>query len=125
MSDVERKLALERYRLLEPHLQGGRQLRSVSKGSNVSFRTLQRWVAAYKCEGLAGLVRKGRTDSGGRRIVSPRLREAIEGLALEKPPLPLSSVHRQGCNDASPQVRYYPVHSWGRKHSLEGGFGPG
>src|ERR1700755_220179 len=95
MSDVERKLALERYKLLEPHLQSGRQLRSVSKGSNVSFRTLQRWVAAYKCEGLAGRLRKGGTDSGDRRSVSPRLREAIEGLALEKPPLPLSSVHRQ------------------------------
>jgi hypothetical protein len=57
MSDVERKLALERYELLEPHLQNGRELRSVSKGSDVSFRTLQRWVAGYKREGLAGLVR--------------------------------------------------------------------
>jgi hypothetical protein len=57
MSDVERKLALERYKLLEPHLQNGRELRSVSKGSDVSFRTLQRWVARYKREGLAGLVR--------------------------------------------------------------------
>jgi hypothetical protein len=26
MSDVERKLALERYKLLEPHLQNGREL---------------------------------------------------------------------------------------------------
>jgi hypothetical protein len=41
------------------------------------------------------LVRKGRIDSGERRTVTPRLREAIEGLALEKPPLPLTSVHRQ------------------------------
>jgi putative transposase len=34
-------------------------------------------------------------DSGERRTVTPRLCEAIEGLALEKPPLPLTSVHRQ------------------------------
>ena len=95
ISDTERKLALERFRLLEPHLQNGRELRSVSKGSGVSFRTLQRWVANYKRDGLAGLVRKERTDLGERRTTSPRLREAIEGLALEKPPLPLSSVHRQ------------------------------
>jgi len=27
MSEVERKLALERYKLLEPHLQGRRELR--------------------------------------------------------------------------------------------------
>jgi hypothetical protein len=38
MSDVERKLALKRYKLLEPHLQNGRELRSVSKDSDVSFR---------------------------------------------------------------------------------------
>ncbi len=48
MSDVERKLALERYKLLEPHLQNGRELRSVCKCSDVSFRMLQRWVAGYK-----------------------------------------------------------------------------
>jgi hypothetical protein len=95
MSDEERKLALERYKLLEPHLENGRELRSVSQGLDVSFRTLQRWVAGYKSRGLAGLVRKGRADSGERRTVSRRMREAIEGLALEKPPLPLTSVHRQ------------------------------
>jgi putative transposase len=95
LSEGERKLALERFRLLEPHLQDGRELRSVSEGSGVTFRTLQRWVASYKRQGLAGLVRKERADVGARRTTSPRLREAIEGLALEKPPLPLSSVHRQ------------------------------
>ena len=31
MSDVERKLALEQYKLLEPHLQNGRELPSLSK----------------------------------------------------------------------------------------------
>ena len=35
MSDAERKLALERYKLLEPHLENGRELRSVSEGSDV------------------------------------------------------------------------------------------
>src|SRR5271170_468764 len=95
MSAMERKLALERFRLLEPHLQNGRELRSVSEGSGVTFRTLQRWVANYKRQGLAGLVRKERTDVGERRTTSSRMREAIEGLALEKPPLPLTSVHRQ------------------------------
>jgi hypothetical protein len=54
MSEVERKVALERYKLLEPHLQNGRELRSVSEGSGVSFRTLQRWVSGYKREGLVG-----------------------------------------------------------------------
>jgi putative transposase len=103
MSEVERKVALERYKLLEPHLQNGRELRSMSEGSGVSFRTLQRWVSGYKREGLVGLVRKGRIDSGGRRIVTPRLREAIEGLALEKPPLlsPQSIVRQSSSRNLS------------------------
>src|SRR5258708_48126 len=52
-------------------------------------------VAGYKRDGVPGLVRKVRADGGGRRTISPRLREAVEGLALERPPLPLTSVHRQ------------------------------
>jgi hypothetical protein len=40
ISDLERKLALERYKRLEPHLQSGRELRSVSEGSNVSLAAL-------------------------------------------------------------------------------------
>jgi putative transposase len=95
LSAEERAIALERFRLLEPHLQHGRELRSVAEGTNVSFRTLQRWVAGYKRDGVPGLIRKVRVDSGGRRTISPRLREAVEGLALERPPLPLTSVHRQ------------------------------
>jgi hypothetical protein len=36
MSETERKLALERYKLLEPHLQNGRELRSVSEHVNLT-----------------------------------------------------------------------------------------
>jgi putative transposase len=95
LSADERAIALERFRLLEPHLQDGRELRSIAERTSVSFRTLQRWVAGYKRDGLPGLLRKVRADSGRRRTISPRLREAVEGLALEKPPIPLTSVHRQ------------------------------
>ena len=86
---------MERFQLLEPHLGGQKDLRSISQGAEISVRTLQRWVVGYKRAGLAGLVKKGRTDKGERRAISPRLRDAIEGLALEKPALPLTSVHRQ------------------------------
>jgi putative transposase len=95
LSGEERALAMERFQLLEPHLGGQKDLRSISQGAEISVRTLQRWVVGYKRAGLAGLVKKGRTDRGERRAISPRLRDAIEGLALEKPALPLTSVHRQ------------------------------
>jgi putative transposase len=85
LSEEDREVALTRFRLLEPHLQNGRELRSVATGAGVSFRTLQRWVAAYRRSGLTALVRKSRADRGERRVISPRLREAVEGLALESP----------------------------------------
>lgn len=44
---------------------------------------------------LAALARRRRSDQGGRRLASITLIKAIEGLALERPPLPISSIHRQ------------------------------
>jgi hypothetical protein len=76
-SEVERRLALERFRLLGLYLQH---------------------ATAVGCElqtpGLAGLVRQGRTDIGERRTTSPHLRKAVEDL-LWKAPLHLNSMHRQ------------------------------
>ena len=72
-----------------------RNFNPIAEDAEVSVRTLQRWVVGYRSAGLAGLVKKERRDKGERRAVSPRLRDAIEGLALEKPALPLTSVHRQ------------------------------
>jgi putative transposase len=75
LSAEARELALLRFRLLEPHLERGRELRSVADGAGVSFRTLQRWVAQYRRSGLAALARKSRADRGERRAVSPKIRE--------------------------------------------------
>ena len=83
---------MQRFQLLEPHFDGQKNLQYISEGAEVSVRTLQRWVVSYR---LAGLVRKDDEIKGERRAVSSRLRDAIEGLALEKPALPLTSVYRQ------------------------------
>ncbi len=90
-----RELALARFRLLEPHLERERSLREVAGEAGVSLRTVQRWLTGYRSSGLAGLIRKPREDRGGRRAVSQKIREAIEGLALGKPPLPITSIYRQ------------------------------
>ena len=95
LPEEDRKQALARFRLLEPHLSHGQKLRSVADASGVSFRTLQRWVAQYRKHGLVAFVRRSRGDRGTPRIVSPAMKSAIEGLALEKPPLPISSICRQ------------------------------
>ncbi len=95
LSEESRKGALERFRLLAPHLEQGRPLRAVAAEAGIPFRTAQRWVERYREFGLAALARKKRADQGTRRVVSPRLKEAIEGLALESPPIPTTALYRQ------------------------------
>jgi putative transposase len=93
--EASREIALERFELLRPHLEGARPLRTVALEASIPYRTAVRWTSGYRKDGLAALARKGRTDQGGRRFASATLIRAIEGLALERPPLPMSSIHRQ------------------------------
>lgn len=95
LTEEARTLALDRFRLLQPHLEDGRPLKRVAAAAAIPFRTAQRWVALYRKFGLAALARKPRADRGRRRAVSVKLREAIEGLALQKPPLPTTVICRQ------------------------------
>jgi putative transposase len=90
-----RKLAMERFRLLQPHLEQNESLISVAKAAGIPYRTAHRLVSGYRRHGLAALVRKKRTDRGQRRAVSESLKKAIEGLALQKPPLPIATLYRQ------------------------------
>jgi putative transposase len=95
LSSASRDLALHRFRLLEPHLEHDRSLRVIAAEAGVPFRTVQRWAAQYRRFGLVALARKMRGDNGVRRAVSANLKAAIEGLALERPPLPITSIYRQ------------------------------
>ena len=70
-------------------------MRSVAQAAGIPYRTAQRWVALYRMFGLAALARKHRSDRGGRRAVSAKLKDVIEGLALQKPSLPIAALYRQ------------------------------
>jgi len=94
LSEAERALALERFELLRPALEEGVPLACVARDRGIALRTAQRWAGQYRRDGLAGLVRKGRSDRGKRHL-SDTLRQAIDGLALKKPPLSAASIHRQ------------------------------
>ena len=95
LAEADRQRALERFRLLQPHLEGGRALTAVAREAGIPYRTAQRWVALYQRFGLAALSRKGRTDRGARRSLSPEMHNVVEGLALQKPPLPIAALYRQ------------------------------
>ena len=94
LSEAERARAFERFELLRPSLEEGVPLARVARDRGIALRTARRWAGQYRREGLAGLARKGRSDRGKRRL-SDTLRQAIEGLALKKPPLSAASIHRQ------------------------------
>jgi len=95
LTEDARKLALDRFRLLQPHLEDNRPLKTVAAVAGIPFRTAQRWVSLYQHFGLTALARKKRTDTGEHRTVSEKLKGAIEGLALQKPPLPVTAICRQ------------------------------
>lgn len=95
ITEEARKRALERFRLLQPHLEDDRPLNEVAAAAGISFRTAQRWVALYRRFGLTALARKRRADTGQHREISAKLKEAIEGIALRKPPIPVASICRQ------------------------------
>lgn len=95
LDDPERAAAMERFLILRPHLEHGSALWPLAQSAQLPFRTAQRWVQLYKRLGLAGLARKGRSDQGARRKVSPDGVRLIEGLALQRPPLSTMAIHRE------------------------------
>lgn len=95
LTEEERQTALERFQLLRPHLEGGASLREIARAARISYRTAARWAALYRHCGLSALVRKGRADKGDRRALSLPIRQAIEGLALLRPRIPVATICRK------------------------------
>src|SRR4051794_21405001 len=95
LTEDVRKVALDRFRLLQPHLEYDRPLKAVAASAGIPFRTAQRWVSLYQQFGLTALARKKRTDNGEHRAISVKLKDAIEGFALQKPRLPVTAICRQ------------------------------
>ena len=106
-----RKLALEWFRIVQPHLEDGRPLKLVATAAKIPFRTAQRWVSLYRQFGLAALARKKRTDNGQHREISAELKRAIEGIALQKPPIPVAAICRQARRLAH-DLREEPASDW-------------
>jgi putative transposase len=94
LSEAEQARALERYQILRPFLDEGVPLARVARDGGLVLRTARRWVDRYRRQGLAGLSRKERSDKD-RPQFSATLRQAIEGLALQKPRRSAAAIHRQ------------------------------
>lgn len=111
----QREGAMRRFAVLRPHLEDGVPLARAAVEAGVACRTAQRWAAAYRDRGLAGLVRAQRSDAGHRRIPE-ELRHLVEGLALRRPAPHLTWVHRRAVEVAKDQG--WPVPSYSTAYSI-------
>lgn len=102
LTEKQRNIALEKYSILQPHLENNVSLKQLAADSGVAYRTLQEWKELYLKLGLVGLARKIRTDKGTHHVPL-ELRMIIEGIALTKPRRPPSAIH----NTIKPVVEKY------------------
>ena len=122
LSEDERDAALRRFEALRPHLQDGVALTEAARAANVPVRSLQRWVTRYRKGGLAGLVRRQRSDAGRRRL-PPVLVGTIEGLALCTPRLTAAAIHRRLRTLVDAQG--WPMPSYSAVHAIMRRLDPG
>lgn len=94
LTDRQRAAAMSRFQVLRPHLQHGVALTAAAAAAGVEYRTVQRWLANYRRDGLAGLARRVRSDAGRRRLPDD-LVAFIEGLALRRPAPTIAWIYRQ------------------------------
>jgi putative transposase len=89
-----REKALARFAVLKPHLEDGVPLTQAAGDAGVAVRTAQRWLAKYRTEGLPGLARSTRSDTGRRKFTAEVV-GLIEGLALHKPRPSVAAICRR------------------------------
>lgn len=70
---------MARFKILRPYLEDGVPLARIARERGMTPRTLERWVARHRSEGLAGLARREGEDKGRHRLPE-RLRLFVEGL---------------------------------------------
>ena len=92
---LQRQQALNKYRLIEPHLQREKTLRTLSHENDIPLRTLKTWVQLYQKHGLVALARKTRNDKGKNRSLTSELHQLIEGLYLKSSHLGFANIYRQ------------------------------
>jgi len=94
LPDEARSRALTRFRTIRHFLEDGVPLTQIAREQGVVLRTARRWVNRYRKEGLTGLARKERGDRDKRKL-TPALQQLIEGMALQKPRMPVATIHRE------------------------------
>lgn len=95
LSEKQRSQALERFKIIQPFLEGEVSLKEAIRDQGISLRAAQRWVKRYKELGFVGLARLSRHDKGTGKVVSAELRQIIEGLICKFPHRSIASIHQR------------------------------
>lgn len=86
---------IDKHKLILPIVEREVAAITISESSGIPARTLRRWAKRFSDMGLPGLERSKRDDTGSPRILTGELAGLVQGLALQKPPLSISSIHRK------------------------------
>ncbi len=121
LSEAQRAEAMVRFAVIRPAVEDGVPLTACAAEAGVPLRTAQRWLARYRCGGMAGLARQSRSDARSRRV-HPQIVDLVEGLALQRPRLSAASIHRQVT--AIAVERNWAVPSYATVHAIIGGLDP-
>ena len=115
LAETDQVQALERFALMQAHLEQGLALPVVAEAGAIPLRTAKRWIQLYRAHGLAGLARRSRTDRGKRRSVSPEGIAIVEGLALQRPLLSVAAIRRELALWAAKADQSVPSHDTVRR----------
>lgn len=116
LTEMQRGQAVGRFAMIRPYIEDGVCQREIARVHQLSLRTVQRWIQAYREEGLAGLFPKARSDGGHCRGLPEDLVQLIEGLALQAVRRPLTSIHALVSDVADEQG--WPRPSYGQVYRI-------
>lgn len=88
-----------RWRVLRLHVEDGIPLAVLARETGIGLRTLSRWLARYRSNGIEGLEPRRRSDAGHRRTPSELVR-FVEHLALTRPRPSIAALHRLTVKEA-------------------------
>jgi len=110
LTEAQRQVAMERFAVLQPHLEEDVPLARAARQAGVPTRTAERWLARYRQRGLAGLARPVRSDAAVHRLPAD-LVALIEGMGLKKPRASAAAIHRRVRDVATAQGWRLPSYS--------------
>jgi putative transposase len=115
LSDEQRQQAMDRLAVLRPHLDDGVPLARAARHAGIPVRTAERWLSRYRRDGIAGLARSTRSDTGKPRL-PPELVTLVEGMGLKRPRSSVAAIQRRALEVA--KARGWPAPSYGTVHAI-------